>query len=93
MSRLKIQYIPIQNVEYIIIISGVRDGFVGDAYTPANETANLVSLDMAAPVRSVSDMRYNPNTLNGSGDYIYNIISYRATLTHPLGQKKIQLCL
>ena len=31
----------------------MRAGFVGDAYTPANETANLVSLNMAVPIRSV----------------------------------------
>ena len=48
-------------------------GFVGDAYTPANETVDLVSLNMAAPVRSVSDMRDNPKTLNCSGVYIYNM--------------------
>ena len=47
-------------------------GFVGDAYTPANETADLVSLNMAAPVRSVSDTRDNPKTLYSSGVYIYN---------------------
>ena len=39
---------------------------------PANETADLVSLNMAAPVRSVSDMRDNPKTLNRSGVYIDN---------------------
>ena len=27
-----------------------RAGFVGDEYTPANETPDLVSLNMAAPV-------------------------------------------
>ena len=40
--------------------------------TPANETADLVSVNMAAPVRSVSDMRYDPTTPNRSGVYIYN---------------------
>ena len=39
---------------------------------PANETADLVSLNIAAPIRSVSDMRYDPKTLNRSGVYIYN---------------------
>ena len=41
---------------------------------PAKEAADLVSLKMAAlavPVRSVSDMRDNPKTLNRSGVYIY----------------------
>ena len=53
-------------------------GFVGDTYTPANETADgtrdrdLVYLKIAAPVRSVSDMRDNPKTINRSGVYIYN---------------------
>ena len=49
-----------------------RVGFVGDAYTPANETADLVSLKMAAPVKTVSDMRDNPKILKRSGVYIYN---------------------
>ena len=49
-----------------------RASFVGDAYTPANETADLVSLNMAAPVRTVSDIRDNPKTLNRSGVYIHN---------------------
>ena len=49
-----------------------RACFVGDAYTSADETTDLVSLNMAAPVRSVSDMRDNPKTLNRSGVYIYN---------------------
>ena len=40
--------------------------------TPANETADLVSLNMAVPVRTVSGMRDNPKTLNRSGVYIYN---------------------
>ena len=53
-----------------------RSGFVGDAYMPANETADLVSLNMAAPVRSVSDMRDNPKTVNRSGVHIYNILLY-----------------
>ena len=44
-----------------------RAGFVEDAYMPANESANLVSLNIAAPVRSVSDMHENPKTLNRSG--------------------------
>ena len=52
-----------------------RADFVGDANTPANETADLVSLNMAAPVRSVSDMRDNPKTLNRSGVYIYNFMT------------------
>ena len=57
----------------------------GNAYTPAragvvhagsaNKTAVLVSLNMAASVRSVSDMRDNPKTLNRSGAYIYNVLS------------------
>ena len=47
-------------------------GFVGDVHTPANETADLVSLNIAAPVRSVSVMRDNPKTLDCSGVYIYN---------------------
>ena len=51
-----------------------RAGFVVDAWTPANETADLVSLNMAAPVRSVSDMRDNPKTLNRSCVYIYNLL-------------------
>ena len=55
-----------------------RAGFVGDANTPANETVDLVSLNMAAPVRSVSDTRDNPKTLNGSGVYIYNNIHHMA---------------
>ena len=37
------------------------------------KTADLVSLNMAAPVRIVSDMRDNPKTLNRSGVYIYNV--------------------
>ena len=55
-----------------------RAGFVGDTYTMANETADstknrdLVSLNMAAPVRSVSDMRDNPKTISRSDVYIYN---------------------
>ena len=50
-----------------------RVDFVGDeAYTPANETADFVPLNMAAPVRIVSYMRDNPKTLNRSGVYIYN---------------------
>ena len=54
-----------------------RAGFVGDAYMPANETnetgtKNLVSLNMATPVRSKTDMRDNPKTINRSGVYIYN---------------------
>ena len=28
----------------------IHAGFVGDAYTPANETADLVSMNMAVPV-------------------------------------------
>ena len=46
-----------------------RIGFVYDAYTPAIETADgtkymdLVSLKMAAPIRSVPDMRDNPKTI------------------------------
>ena len=61
-----------------------RAGFVGDAYTPANETADLVSLNMAAPVRTVSDMRDNPKTLIRSGVSVYNYnnlfwILYRGT--------------
>ena len=49
-----------------------KAGFVGDAYTPANETTDLVSLNMTAPVRTVSDMRDNPKTLNRSGVSVYN---------------------
>ena len=49
-----------------------KDSFAGIACTPANETADLVSLNMAAPVRTVSDMRDNPKTLNSSDVYIYN---------------------
>ena len=49
-----------------------RAGFVGDTYTLANETADLVSLNMAGPLRSVSDMRDNPKTINRSGVHIYN---------------------
>ena len=47
------------------------NGFVGDAYTPATETTDIVFLNMAAPVRTISDMRDNPKTLNRSGVYIY----------------------
>ena len=49
-----------------------KTDFAGDAYTPANEIADLVFLNMAAPVRIVSDMRGNPKTLNSIGVYIYN---------------------
>ena len=51
-----------------------RAGLVGDAYTPADGTKDrdLVSLNMAAPVRSVTEMRDNPKTINRSGVYIYN---------------------
>ena len=56
-----------------------RAGFVGDAYTPADETADLVSLNMAVSVRSVSDMRDNP-TLNRSGFYIFKI--HQTSLLH-----------
>ena len=55
-----------------------RAGFIGDAYTPANETADLVSLNMAAPVWIVTEMTYmrdNPKTMNHSGVYIYNYFS------------------
>ena len=48
--------------------------FVVDALTPANETADLLSLNMATPVRSVSDRRDNPKTLNRSCVYIYNLL-------------------
>ena len=44
-----------------------RVGFVGDAHTPANETANSVFV-------SVSDTRDNPMTPNRSGVCIYNTI-------------------
>ena len=47
-----------------------RAVFVGVAYTLANETADLVSLNMAAPVGSVSDMRDNLKTINRIGVYI-----------------------
>ena len=50
-----------------------RADFVDDANTPSNEMADLVSLNMAVPVRIISDMRDNPKTLNRSGVYIYNI--------------------
>ena len=46
----------------------------GNAFTPANETVDLVSLNMAVPVRSVSAMHHNPKTLNHSGVYIYNYV-------------------
>ena len=46
-----------------------RADFVGDANMPAYETADLVFLNMAAPVRSDSDMRDHPKTLNRSGVY------------------------
>ena len=46
--------------------------FVVDAYMPANEMAELVSLNMVAPVRIVSDMRDNQKTPNRNGVYIYN---------------------
>ena len=54
-----------------------RAGFVGDAYTPANITADatkdrvLVSLNIAAPVMSVTDMRGNLETINRRNVYIY----------------------
>ena len=53
-----------------------RSDFVGDAYTPANETADLVSLNMAAArmKRDGDEMTYmrdNPKTLNRSGVYMY----------------------
>ena len=50
-----------------------RAGFVGDT---ANETDELVPLNMAAPVRGVSDMRDNPKTINRIGVYIYNGVGY-----------------
>ena len=56
----------------------MRAGLVGDTYTLANESADgtkdrdLVSLNMAVPVSSVTDMRDNPKTINRSGVYIYN---------------------
>ena len=58
------------------VYTWVRYGIVGDAYTPANKTADLVSLNMAAPVRSVSlsDTRDNPKTPNRSDVYIYNYV-------------------
>ena len=46
------------------------------SYTPANETADLLSLNMAAPERTVSDMRDNLKTPNHSDVYIYNYIVY-----------------
>ena len=55
-----------------------KAGFVGDAYTPANEMGDdtkdrdLVSLNMAAPIRSMTDMRDNPKIINRSDGYIYN---------------------
>ena len=45
----------------------------GDEFTPTSETADLVSLNMAAPVISETGMTYmldNPKTLNRSGVYI-----------------------
>ena len=52
-----------------------RAGFVGDAYTPANETVDLVSLNMATPVwnaTEITHMRDNQKTPNRSDVYIYN---------------------
>ena len=59
-----------------------RAGFVGDAYTPANETADgtkdrdLVSLNMSAPIRSMTDLHDNPKIINRSDVYIYNSGSF-----------------
>ena len=59
-----------------------RAGFVCDAYTPANETADgtkdkdLLSSNMAAPVMSVSDMSDNPKTINRNGVYMYNCMQH-----------------
>ena len=36
-----------------------RTGFIGEVYTPANETADLEFLNMAALVKSVSDFQIN----------------------------------
>ena len=51
-----------------------RADFVGDANMSANETVDLVYLNMAAPVRIISDIRDNSKTLNRSGVYIYNLL-------------------
>ena len=44
------------------------------SYTPANETADLVSLNMAVFIRSVSDMHYDPKTLNRRVVFIFIIV-------------------
>ena len=62
-----------------------RAGFVDDAYTPANESADSVSLNIAVPVRSVSDMRDNPKILNRSGVYIYNMLTSLAKILNRSG--------
>ena len=49
-----------------------RAGFIIDAYTKANETADLVSLNMTVPLRSISDMRDNPNNNNNNNNNEFN---------------------
>ena len=51
-----------------------RAGFVGETNTPANKTDDSVSLNIAAPVKRVSDMHDNPEKLNRSGVDIYNFL-------------------
>ena len=56
------------------------------ANTPANETADLVPLNKAAPVRTVSYMLDNPKALNRSGvypsSYCCTVVAYNSCNGH-----------
>jgi hypothetical protein len=64
----------------------------GNAYSRAYETTDLVSLNMAAPVRTVSNMRDNPETLNRSGVYIYNTVFSENFINYDIKYYFVILC-
>ena len=69
-----------------------RADFVGDANTPANETADLVSLNMAAPARTNASYLLAIVPIHSATIMMGAIDRVRSVLTNKMQENIIYLC-